>query len=144
MHYLFSMAMLLMMLAPQNQNLPDEFYQIPEPIRGQATVIISGTYSRGGRTPRIWRPDGTIVFGLDQWFAIKRVYRGKVGNKFIRINPTGLPTSSYVSQSLKLEQAYLVLLRPGSEKMKAIKTREGLSFWDALRDEEILAIVELK
>jgi len=135
--------MLLLIFAPQNQNLPDEFYQIPEPIRGQATVIISGTYSRG-RTPYIWRPDGTIVFALDQWFAIKRVYRGKVGSKLIRMNPAGLPTSSYVSQSLKLDHAYLVLLRPGSEKMKAIKTREGLSFWDALRDEEILAIVELK
>jgi hypothetical protein len=142
MYNLFSMAMLLM-LAPQNQNLPDEFNQIPESIRQQATVIVSGTYGQG-RTPCMFRPDGTRVWGLDWYFAIKRVYRGKVGSKVIRIKPASLPTSSYVSKGLKLEHRYLVLLRPGREKMKAIKTRDGVSFWDALRDEEIIAIVELR
>lgn len=132
-----------LMLTPQNQNLPDEFYQIPEPVRERATIIISGTFGQG-RTPCMLRPDGMRVWAVDSWFEVKRAYRGSVSSRIIRINPLMLPRSSYVSEQLKREHKYLVLLNPREEKMKALKTREGLRFWDSLRDEEIIAIMELK
>jgi hypothetical protein len=143
MDQLFSMAVLLTMLSPQNHNLPPPFYQLPEPIKESATVIVSGTYGQG-RTPCMFRPDGTRVWGLDSWINIKRVYRGKVGSKSININRGRVPTSEYVSKRLEQGHEYLLLLRPGEETLKKIKSREGTSFWDALHDEEILAIVESK
>ena len=143
MHQLFPMAVLLTMLSPENQKMPGEFYQLPESIRESATVIVSGTYGQG-RTPCIFRPDGTRVWGLDSWISIKRVYRGKVGSKSINISRLGVPISEYVSKSLEQGHEYLVLLRPGEQKLKKIKSREGTSFFDALHDEEILAIVESK
>jgi hypothetical protein len=54
-----------------------------------------------------------------------------------------LPKSEYVSR-LEPGRQYLVLLRPDEEKLKKIKSREGTTFWDAVHDEEILAIVESK
>jgi hypothetical protein len=143
MNHLLSMAMLLMTLAPQNQNLPKEFYQIPEQIRERATVVVTGTFGQG-RTPCEFRPDGTRVWYIDSWFDVTQVYRGKVGHKSIRVNTAMLPVSRYVSKKLQREQNYLVLLRPDEETAKAIKTAEGLSFWNSLHDEEIIAIVELK
>lgn len=143
MNYLLSMAMLLLTLAPQQQNLPDEFYRIPEQLRERATIIVSGKYAEG-RTPCIFMPDGSREWLIDSWFHIKRVYRGEVGSKSVRINRAMLPKSGYVSEKLEREHDYLVLLRPRSKLMKAIKTGEGISFWEALHDEEIIAIVELK
>ena len=134
--------MLLLMLTPQNQKLPDEFYKIPEPIREQATIIVSGVYGQG-RTPCMFRPDGTRVWALDTWIEVRRVYRGEVASKFIRINPSMLPDSEYVNRQLKRGQRYLALLRPDEEKTRAIKTKDGISFWNSLRNEEIIAIVEL-
>src|SRR5436190_17456599 len=141
MNHLFYMASLLLMIQPHSQKLPDEFYRIPEQIREQATVVVSATYARG-RTPCMLRPDGTRVWAIDSLFEIKTVYRGKVGSRFIRINASMLPNSRYVAKRLEIKRAYLVLLQPGSEKMKAIKTEDGISFWDSLRDGEIIAIVE--
>jgi hypothetical protein len=40
-------------------------------------------------------------------------------------------------------QSYLILLRPSAESMKVIQGGDAPG-WDALTDEEILAIVELK
>ena len=141
MNNLLSMAVLLWTLAPQNQNLPDEFYQIPEPVREQATIIVSGTYAEG-RTPCFWMPDGSREWFVDSMFDIKQVYRGEVGNKSIRINRAGLPVNGYVNQKLKVDHKYLVLLRPAEEKIETIKTEQSLIFWDALYGEEIIAIVE--
>jgi hypothetical protein len=138
---LFPAAMLLVMLSPQNQELPAEFYRIPEGVRDTATVVLSGTFGQG-RTPCIMRPDGTRVWGVDSWFDVKVVYRGKVGNRQIRIRTAMLPKARYVSTSLKHGARYLVLLQPSKESMEKIKTRDGLGFWDALRNEEIVAVVE--
>ena len=143
MHQLFPMAVLLTMLSPQKPNLPSEFYQLPESVREQATVIVSGTYGQG-RTPCILRPDRTRVWGLDSWINVKRIYRGRVGSKSINISRHGVPISEYVSKTLEQGHEYLVLLRPGEEKLKKIKSRDGTSFFDALHDEEIVAIVESK
>ena len=55
-----------------------------------------------------------------------------------------LPKTEYVKERLTLEGKYFVLLRPSVEKMKQIRTEGGVSFWDALRGEEIIAIVEIK
>jgi hypothetical protein len=143
MNHLFSIAILLGMLTPQNQRLPDTFYKIPEPLRETATLIISGTYGQG-RTPCMVRPDGTRVWGLDSWFTIRRVYKGEVGSKSIRINTAMLPKSEYISAKLKPAQQYLLLLRPREETLKKLKTAEGLSFWESLREAEIIAIVESK
>ena len=111
--------------------------------REQATIVVSATYAQG-RTPCILRSDGTRAWAIDSLFHIQQIYRGKVGSRFIRINASMLPKSRYVAKRLEIKRPYLVLLQPGSEKMKAIKTKEGISFWDSLREEEIIAIVETK
>lgn len=140
---LFSMVVLFAMLTPQNQQLPDTFYKIPEPLREAATLIVSGTYGQG-RTPCMLRPDGTRVWGLESWFTVKRIHRGKVGSKTIRVNTAMLPKSEYVSTQLKSGQQYLLLLRPRQETLKKLKTADGVGFWDSLREEEIIAIMESK
>jgi len=88
--------------------------------------------------------DGSRRWFLDSWFDIKKVYRGAVGSKLIRINPAMLPKSGYVKERLEREGKYLVLLRPSGEKMKWIRSREGISFWEALKDDEVVAIVEIR
>jgi hypothetical protein len=140
---LFLISMIIAQSLPQNQNLPDAFYQIPEPVRETATVVVLGTYAQG-RTPCMFLPDGSRVWGLDSGFNIKRAYRGKVSSRFIRVNTAMLPKTRYVSNSLKRGQEYVVLLRPGKEKMEQIGTKEGVGFWDALSDEDVIAIVESK
>ena len=146
MSYLYLMAILLLMFLPptqNNQTLPAEFYRIPEPVRDRATVIVSGRYGQG-RTPCLFMADGSRRWFLDSWFDIKKVYRGAVGSKLIRINPAMLLKSGYVKERLEREGKYLVLLRPSGEKMKWIRSREGISFWEALKDDEVVAIVEIR
>jgi|ERR1043165_3383477 hypothetical protein len=143
MKYLLSMAIVLMSLVPQSQSLPEEFYKIPDKLRERATVVLTGTFGKG-RGPCILRPDGTRVWYLDSWFDVKKVYRGKVKSRSVRINTAMLPDSEYVTKSLELEHNYLALLRPDEETMKAMKTESGVRFEDSLRDDEIIAIVELK
>jgi hypothetical protein len=142
MHHLLSMAVLLMMLAPQHQNLPDELDRIPEQLRESATIIIAGTFGEG-RTPCQWLPDGSRRWFRASWFEVKRVYRGEVKNRSIGINTAMLPVNAYVSAKLERGRDYLVLLRPGEPKLDGIKTGKALSFWDALQGDEIMAIVEL-
>jgi hypothetical protein len=132
-----------MELTAQHQNYPDEFYQLPEQLRERATVIVSGTYARG-RTPCFLMPDGSRVWLLESWFNIKKVYRGAVKTKSIGINTAMLPATEYVSKELERDHNYLVLLRPNEKALKKINTEEGLSFWEALRGEEIIAIVKMK
>lgn len=143
MNYLFSIAMLLLTLAPQNQKLPVEFYQIPAHVRAEATVIVSGTYGQG-RSPCIFRPDGSRIWALESWFQLKEVYLGKVGGKYIYINSAELPKTEEVSEKLKVGRSYLILLRPSEESMKVITAGKRVPVWDALSKEEIIAIVELK
>ena len=143
MNYLISIAMLLLMLVPQKQKLPEEFYQIPEHVRAEATIIIAGTYAQG-RSPCIFMPDGTRRWALESWFHVTTVYRGKVGGKSIHIKSRRLPKTKYVSEDLEVGHKYLVLLRPSDESMKRIKAGGYVHFWDALRDEEIITIVDLK
>lgn len=135
--------MLLYTMAPQNRNLPNEFYQIPEPVSDTASIIVSGTYGEG-RSPCILRPDGTRAWLLESEFNIEHTYRGKVGCKSIKINKAMLPKAPYVSGQLRQGQRYLVLLRPGREQAERLRTREGLRYWEALGEEEIITIVELK
>lgn len=143
MNYLISIAMLFSLLAPQNQKLPDEFYQLPEDVRAQATVVLTGTYAQG-RSPCILRPDGTRMWLLEAWFNVTKVYQGKAGGKSIYINKAMLPKSEYVEAKLEAGRNYLVLLRPGEESLKVIRKGEYAPVWDALRDEEIVAVVELR
>jgi hypothetical protein len=143
MNQLFTMAVLLLTLAPQSQDFPDAFYQIPEQVREKATVVISGTFGEG-RSPCIFLPDGTRVWARESWFNLKKVQRGKVGGKTIAINTAMLPETEYVSRKLERGRDYLVLLRPDSESMKMIREGQYLSFREALCSEEIIAIVELK
>jgi hypothetical protein len=135
--------MLLFALAPQNRNLPNEFYQIPEQLRERATIIVSGKYAVG-ISPCIFMPDGSRERALESWFNIRRVYRGKVDNKSILINKDMLPDTAYVNKKFEQDHNYLLLLRPDSESMKLIQTEKVFSLWDALHDQEIIAIVELK
>jgi hypothetical protein len=133
----------LIVIPQHNAEMPGEFYKIPEQIRERATVVILARYARG-RTPCMIRPDGTRVWAVDSSFEIRSVLKGQVGAKSIRINASMLPNNAYVARELELKREYLVLLKPAAEKMKAVKSREGIGFWDALRDEEIIAIVETK
>jgi hypothetical protein len=143
MNYLVSLAMLLLMLVPRNQDLPEEFYQIPERDRAGATVVVAGTFAQG-RSPCIFMPDGSRRWALESWFRVSKVYRGKVGGRAIYINSGRSPKAKDVNEKLEAGREYLVLLRPGGESMKLIKAGGHVPFWDALRDEEIITIVELK
>jgi len=143
MNYHLLMVALLLALVLRNQELPGEFYRIPEHVRDKATIVVSGTYGRG-RSPCILRPDGTRVWFLESWFKLTKVYRGKVGGKYIYFNSAMLPKSAEVSDDLEVGRAYLVLLRPSEESMKAIRAGDYVPVGDALNDEEIVAIVELK
>jgi len=49
-----------------------------------------------------------------------------------------------VSVKLTVGRDYLILLRPNEASMKVIKAGEYVPVWDALRGEEIIAIVKLK
>ena len=142
MNHLFSMVLLLM-LVPQNQKLPEAFHQLPEEVREKATVIFTGTYSEG-RGPCQFLPDGSRRWALEPYFNVKKVYLGKVGGKTIHINTRVSPKINDVSVKLALGRDYLVLLRPNEESMKVIKAGEYVPVWDALEGEEIIAIVELK
>jgi hypothetical protein len=141
MNHLFSMVLVLV-LVPQSQNLPDAFHQLPEQVREKATVIVTGTY-REGRSPCIYIGDGTRVWALESRFHIKTVYQGEVGGKSIYVNTRMSPKINGVSVKLKVGSDYLVLLRPNEESMKIIKSGEYVPVWDALEGEELIAIVEL-
>ena len=143
MNHLLSLAILLLMPVSQNQNLPDAYYQLPEQVREKATIIVTGTYAQG-RSPYILMPDGTQVWARTSWFRITKVYRGKVGGESIHINSSMLPKTKYVSAKLEVGREYLVLLRPGSKSLKALEAGEYVPVREALRDEEIIAIVRLK
>lgn len=143
MNQLLSLAILVLAPVSQNQNLPHAYYQLPEDIREQATVIATGRYGRG-RSLYIWMRDGTQVFASTSWFQINKVYRGQVGGSSIYINSSRLPHTKYVSAELEVGREYLVLLRPKTKSLKVLKTGKTLPIRDDLHDEEILAIVELR
>jgi len=142
MNRLISMVLLLVLL-PQSQTLPHAFHQLPQEVRGKATVIFIGTYGEG-RGFCQFLPDGTRRWALEPYFNVKRVYLGKVGGKTIHINTRVSPKINDVSVKLELGRDYLVLLRPNEESMKVIKNGDYVPVWDALHSDEIIAIVELK
>src|SRR2546423_898241 len=118
MNFLILMAMLLLIPDPQNQKLPDEFYQIPEQVRTEASLIVTGTYAMG-RGPCIFMPDGTRIWARESWFRVTKVYRGevggRVGGKFIYFKSAMLPKTKDVSEELEVGHNYLVLLRPSAK-----------------------------
>jgi hypothetical protein len=140
MAYLLSIAILLALLAPPQQNFPDVFYELPEQVRGQATVIVTGTYAEG-RSPCIWMADGIRMWAFESYIRIRKVYRGKAGGKTIYLDWNRLRENG---MKLTRGHKYLVLLRPNPDSMKAIQEGDYLPFWKSLHDEEIVAIVELK
>ena len=142
MNHLLSIV-LLVLLVPQNQQLPDVFFQLPEEMRENATIIFTGTYGLG-RSPCIYLGDGTRVWALEPWFNVKRVYRGKVGGKSIQISSSVSPKINDVSVKLEVGRDYLVLLRPNEKSMKLILSGHHVPFWDALDGPEIIAIVPVK
>ena len=142
MNHLFSMALALLIFAPQDQDLPDEFHKLPEQVRAQATLVVTGTYARG-RGPCIFMPDGSRRWPLESWFRIKKVHRGQVRGESVYVNSGVSPKAEDANVKLEVGREYLVLLRPSGESMRAIKAGEYVPAWDALRDEEIVAIVEL-
>ena len=142
MNHLISLVLLLM-LVPQNQKLPDEFHQLPEEVREKATLIFTGTYGEG-RSPCLFLPDGRRIWALESWFNVKSVYRGKAGGKTIYVNSRVSPRVKEVSVKLVVGRDYLVLLRPNEKAMKAIEAGEYVPAWAGHYDEGIVAIVELK
>ena len=143
MNQLLSLALLLLVPVSQNQKLPDAYYQLPQQIREQATIVATGKYG-WGRTPYVWMRDGTQVFARTSGFQITKVYRGQIASRAIYINSSMLPNSKYVSAKLAVGREYLVLLRPTTKSLKVLKTGETLPIRDDLHDEEILAILELR
>ena len=142
MNHLLLLAMLVLMPVSQNQGLPDAFNQLPPQVREQATIVVTGTYGKG-RGACIFMPDGSRRWALEYWFLITKVYRGKVAGRSININSAMLPKNQYVSLKLEAGRDYLVLLRPSEKSMEVIKKGRYVPVWDALHDEEIIAIVEL-
>ena len=141
MNYLFSM-LLVLLLVPQQQQLPDEFLRLPEEVRAQATVIVTGTYYQG-RGPCMFLADGTRRWAITSHFTVKDVFRGDVGGKAVYVKWRPWKPEDR-RPKLKVDHKYLVLLRPTEESLKLIKAGEHVPFWDAIEDEEIIAIVELK
>ena len=140
--HLFSLVLLLMLL-PSGQKLPDSIHQLPDEVREKATVIVKGTYGEG-RSPCIFMPDGTRRWALESWFNVKTVYRGKVGGKTIYLSNRVSPKTNNATVNLEVGREYLVLLRPNEESMKVIQKGEYVPVWDALSVDEIIAIVESK
>jgi hypothetical protein len=140
MAYLLSIAMFLPLLTPQKQTLSDALYELPQQVREQATLIVTGTYAEG-RTPCLFMPDGTRRWAMESSIRIKKAYRGEAGGKYIYLD-----WGMLLKTKMKLMQGhtYLVALRPNSRSMNAIRKGECLPFWESLDDEEIIAIVELK
>jgi len=132
--------MLFTLLAPQKQNLPDAFYELPAQVREQATLIVTGTYGEG-RSPCIFMADGIRAWAMEAYLRVTKVYRGEAGGKTIYLDWDDLRETG---MKLTRGHRYLVLLRPNSKSMKAIRAGEYVPFWDALDKEEVLAIVELK
>jgi hypothetical protein len=143
MNHLLSLAILLLMPVSKNQNLPEAYHKLPEQVREKATIIATGTYAQG-RSPCILMPDGNRVWARESWFQITKVYRGKVGGRAIHINSSMLPKTKDVSAKLEVGREYLILLRPSSESLKVLKAGEYVPVWEALRDEEIIAILGLE
>ena len=141
MNHLFCLALAILIFSPQDQNLPEAFHKLPEEVTAKATLIVTGTYGRG-ISPCIFMPDGTRRRAFESWFRINKVYRGQVGGKHISIN-SGLPPKE-AGVNLEAGRKYLVLLRPNEKSMKLIKAGEYVPAWNALYDEEIIAIVGLK
>jgi hypothetical protein len=140
MAHLLKIAMLLTLLAPQKQNLPNAYYELPEQVREQATLIVTGTYAEG-RSPCIFMADGIRAWAIESYIRIKKIHRGEAKGKTIYLKFNRL-----LETNMKLTQGhtYLVLLRPNERSMKAIREGEYMPFWEALHDEEIIAIIELK
>ena len=138
----FLIIVILLTLAPQEQDLLGAFNELPQQVREQATLIVTGTYNEG-RTPCIFMADGTRRWTMESTIRITKVYRGEAGGKFIYLG-WGPSLKTRDDQKLMRGQKYLLLLRPSEKSMKAIQAGEYMSVWDALEDEEILAIVELK
>jgi hypothetical protein len=126
----------------ETAKLPNEYNQLPEQLRKQATIVLSGKYWEG-RSPCIWLGDGRRVWAMESGFAVDRVYQGHVGGKSIQIKRAALRKSDYFGQSLVAQRRYLVLLRPDRESNELIKSGKIMSFSDALHDDEIIAIVQL-
>ena len=143
MNHLFSMALLLLMLAPQKDNLPDAFHKLPEQDKAKATVVVTGIYGEG-RSPCLFMPDGTRRWALESYFRVTKVYRGPVGGKSIYISGSVLPKREVAGVKLEVGSEYLVLLQPSEESMKTIKAGEYVPAWAARGDEGIIAIVKLK
>jgi hypothetical protein len=140
MAYLLTIAMLLTQLAPQKKNLPDVFYELPEQVREEATLIVTGTYSEG-RSPCIFMADGMRAWAMEAFIQITKVYRGEAGGKTISLDWHYLHETGV---KLTRGHRYLVLLRPNARSMEAIQAGEHVPFWRALDEKEILAVVELK
>lgn len=138
---LLVIATLLTFLALQDQNLPDAFYQLPEEVRKRATLIVTGTYSEG-RSPCILRPDGTRAWTVESVMKIAKVHRGEAGGKYIYLSWGTLLKRE--AGKLTPGNKYLVLLRPNEESMKAIREGKYVPAGNALYDDEIIAVVELK
>ena len=83
---------------------------------------------------------------METTIRITKVYRGEAtSGTFIYLNwGTLLKIKADTGVELTRGQTYLVLLRPSPESMKAIRAGKYVSAWDAVQDEEILAVVELK
>ena len=88
--------------------------------------------------------DGLRVWALESWFRVSKVYRGKVGGKSIYINSSRVPKNDYISPELKVGRKYLVLLQPVNESQTTLERGEYVPVWDAIGDEEIIAIVPLE
>ena len=78
---------------------------------------------------------------MEAYVRVTKVYRGEAAGKTIALDWDYLRESG---KKLTRGHRYLVLLRPNAKSMKAIRAGEYVPFWDALDEEEILAVVELK
>src|SRR6185503_18275565 len=69
--------------------VPDSFLALPDEVRAQATVVVSGRF-RTGRGPCEPLPDGRRRWGLLQGFEVGTVYVGALRSEYVGVRKAAL------------------------------------------------------
>ncbi len=126
-----------------SDKLPPEFSSLPKNLVKSANVIFSGIYTEG-RSPCVFRPDGTRAWFLLKGFKVENIYKGKIKRNYIGIE-SEIFAKKHIPKYLVEGHSYLVLLKIDlSTQKKLERNKDEYHYENVLGKEEIIAIVELK
>ncbi len=141
--YVFVFFMLIVNPLFANSQMPAEISKAPRNLIKQANIIFSGTYTEG-RSPCIFRPDGSRTWFLLEGFKIENIYKGKMTRNYIGIE-SEISAKKHIPKYLIEGHSYLVLLKIDlSTQKKLERNKDEYHYENVLGKEEIIAIVELK